>query len=187
MIGRRDGERMMISGKPGIRDGAFATHRERCNHGRARHGRIRRSAFDSASGRVGDFQPIRVVVDTEAKISLDTNLVETAKETPFWLLVGEEADADRVKALEDAGVVVERVPDGSGGLDLDAAFAKLAEGGLTRVLVEGGARLAAGLVTRDLIDEVLFFFVRRWWSVPTASAPSQGRRCRQSSAGPRYR
>ena len=83
--------------------------------------------------------------------------MKTAGETPFWLLVGEEADVGRVKALEDAGVVVERVPGGSGGIDLDAAFAKLGEGGLTRILVEGGAKLAAGLVTRDLIDEVLFF------------------------------
>jgi diaminohydroxyphosphoribosylaminopyrimidine deaminase/5-amino-6-(5-phosphoribosylamino)uracil reductase len=157
MIGRRDGERMIISGKP-----AFEMVQSLRTENDAIMVGLGTVEFDdpqltARQSGAGGFRPIRVVVDTEAKISLDTNLVRTAKETPFWLLVGDEADTDRVTTLEGAGVVVERVPGGPGGLDLNAAFAKLAEGGLTRVLVEGGARLAAGLVTGDLIDEVLFF------------------------------
>jgi diaminohydroxyphosphoribosylaminopyrimidine deaminase/5-amino-6-(5-phosphoribosylamino)uracil reductase len=157
MIGRRDGERMMITAKPTF-DWVQSL----------------RSEYDAIMVGLGTVEvddprltirvpdadvgtPIRLVVDTEAKISPDSNLVATANDAPFWLMVGEDAPADRVALLESAGVVIERVGTGSGGVDLNQVFAKLAEGGLTRVLVEGGARLAASLVSLGLVDEVLFF------------------------------
>jgi diaminohydroxyphosphoribosylaminopyrimidine deaminase/5-amino-6-(5-phosphoribosylamino)uracil reductase len=157
MIGRRDGERMMITGKPTF-DWVQSL----------------RSEYDAVMIGLGTVQvddprltirlsgadlgtPIRIVVDTDAKIPLGSNLVTSAGDVPFWLMVGDNAPDDRVAALESAGVVVERVGTGSGGVDLNDVFAKLAEGGLTRILVEGGSQLAASLVSLGLVDEVLFF------------------------------
>jgi diaminohydroxyphosphoribosylaminopyrimidine deaminase / 5-amino-6-(5-phosphoribosylamino)uracil reductase len=72
-------------------------------------------------------------------------------------MVGENAAPDRVAALEEAGAHVLRCPTGSGGLDVGAVFGALAEKGLTRVLVEGGSRVASSLVSRSLADEVILF------------------------------
>ncbi len=157
MIGRGDGERMMVTGRP-----AF----ERVQAMRAEYDAILVGLgtvivddprLTIRRPPLPDPQPVRVVVDSEARISLDANLVKTAREVAFWLMVGESADAGRVAALEAVGVVVKRVGAGSGGIDLNAVFARLAEDGRTRVLVEGGAKIAAGLVSLDLPDEVLFF------------------------------
>ena len=65
-------------------------------------------------------------------------------------------------ALAERGIEVIRVPPAAaGGLDLGATLAALAERGLTRLLVEGGAQLAAGLVRAGLVDRV------EWFRAPT--------------------
>lgn len=101
--------------------------------------------------------PIRVIVDTTARIALGSNLVQSARDVPLWLIVGDGADAARIAALESAGVIVIPVGTGSGGVDLGAALIALAARGLTRVLVEGGSRIAASLVANGLADEVYLF------------------------------
>jgi diaminohydroxyphosphoribosylaminopyrimidine deaminase/5-amino-6-(5-phosphoribosylamino)uracil reductase len=157
MIGRGDQQRMMVTGQP-----AF----ERVQAMRAEYDAIMVGLgtvivddprLTVRRPPLPDPQPVRIVVDSQARIALDTNLVKTARDVPLWLMVGEDAEEDRVGALEAAGVIVKRVGTGSGGVDLNAVFARLAEDGLTRVLVEGGAKLAAGLISLDLADEVLFF------------------------------
>ena len=49
------------------------------------------------------------------------------------------------------------VPRGPTGLDLAACLRRLAEEGITRLLVEGGAHVARSLVETDLVDEVILF------------------------------
>ena len=157
MIGRREGERMMVSGQPAI----DRVHAMRTEYDGIMVGIgtvvVDNPRLTSRGPIETPSQPTRIVLDTEAQISLDANLVETAREVPFWLMVSEDADRDRVTALEAAGVVVKRVGTGTGGLDLNQVFARLAEDGLSRVLVEGGAQLAASLISSDLADEVDFF------------------------------
>jgi diaminohydroxyphosphoribosylaminopyrimidine deaminase / 5-amino-6-(5-phosphoribosylamino)uracil reductase len=43
------------------------------------------------------------------------------------------------------------------GLDLHATLRKLASDGITRLMVEGGARIASSFVAADLVDEVWLF------------------------------
>jgi diaminohydroxyphosphoribosylaminopyrimidine deaminase/5-amino-6-(5-phosphoribosylamino)uracil reductase len=43
------------------------------------------------------------------------------------------------------------------GVDLPQAFRALAERGITRVLVEGGAQIAAALLRADLVDRIAWF------------------------------
>jgi diaminohydroxyphosphoribosylaminopyrimidine deaminase/5-amino-6-(5-phosphoribosylamino)uracil reductase len=99
--------------------------------------------------------PVRVVVDGKASLSPASRLVRTATEVPTWLLTTREAPAD---ALMHAGVRVLRVPgDEAGRIDLQAALGALALDGITRVLVEGGAGLAAALMARRLVDRLHLF------------------------------
>jgi diaminohydroxyphosphoribosylaminopyrimidine deaminase / 5-amino-6-(5-phosphoribosylamino)uracil reductase len=43
------------------------------------------------------------------------------------------------------------------GVDIAAALAALGSAGLTRILVEGGAQLAASLLRADLVDRIAWF------------------------------
>jgi diaminohydroxyphosphoribosylaminopyrimidine deaminase / 5-amino-6-(5-phosphoribosylamino)uracil reductase len=102
---------------------------------------------------------IRIVADSEARLAPESRLVSTARQCPLWILVARQAPKGRRHALENRGaLVVEIENDAEGGIDLPSAAAALGAAGLTRVLVEGGGRLAAGLLAAGLVDRVAWFF-----------------------------
>ncbi len=99
--------------------------------------------------------PVRVVLDRSLRIPGDSRLVHSARETPLWVFASELADAPAAMKLGGAGAQVVRVaPRDSTGLDLDALLHALAERGITRLLVEGGSRVASSFVAAGLVDEV---------------------------------
>lgn len=103
-------------------------------------------------------RPLRVVLDTHLRLSPRSRLASTARDTPALVIAGPEAPAGAQRALEAAGVVVERVPLGAEGhLDLEAALQLLGRRGVTRVFSEGGPTLAARLIGAGCADEVVTF------------------------------
>jgi diaminohydroxyphosphoribosylaminopyrimidine deaminase/5-amino-6-(5-phosphoribosylamino)uracil reductase len=110
--------------------------------------------------RLPDFRPnpaIRIVADSHLRSPLTAKLVATAAETPTWMLIREDADPARRHAFADAGVMLIEVARAPVGIDLRQALGHLASAGLTRVLVEGGARLAASLLRERLVDRLAWF------------------------------
>ena len=105
--------------------------------------------------------PVRVVIDSRLRLPLTSKLVATAGEIPTWVLTREGGDPARREAFEDAGVDVVEMAGGESGLDLAAVLDILAESGLTRVLVEGGAHLSASLLRHRLVDRLVWFRAAR--------------------------
>ena len=102
--------------------------------------------------------PVRIVVDGRLRVPLTARLVAEAGEAPVWFLVRPDVDEARSTAFAGCGVTLIAVPlTASGELDLAAALAELGRRGLTRLLVEGGGGLAAGLFAADLIDRLAWF------------------------------
>ncbi len=102
--------------------------------------------------------PVRIVVDGRLRTPLTCKLVAEACSIPTWLVTLDKADRVRRRAYEQAGVVVSTVaPDADGSVDLAAALRLLGRQGLTRILVEGGATLGAGLLRADLVDRLAWF------------------------------
>jgi diaminohydroxyphosphoribosylaminopyrimidine deaminase/5-amino-6-(5-phosphoribosylamino)uracil reductase len=102
--------------------------------------------------------PVRVVVDGRLRIPLTSRVVATARAHPTWLITLEGADRPRLRALAEAGVTVLAVrPDAAQRPDMHEALAALAGRGITRVLAEGGATLAATLLKADLVDRLAWF------------------------------
>jgi len=102
--------------------------------------------------------PLRVVVDGRLRLPLTHHLVAGSKELPTLLITRQGAESERRRAFEAAGVEVIAVPtDRDGRLSLAEALAALGRRGLTRVLVEGGGHLAAGLLRADLVDRLVWF------------------------------
>ncbi len=105
-----------------------------------------------------DRAPVRIVVDARLHLPLTSRLVVTAARTPTWLVTVPGADRDRCHAFEDSGVRLIEVKSGPDGYPAPAAMlAALGGAGLTRVLVEGGGHLAAGLMRADLVDRLRWF------------------------------
>ena len=107
--------------------------------------------------------PVRVVLDGRLRLPLTHDLVRRARQQATWLItrvpVGRDwADRDRVAAYKGAGVEVMTVgTDAAGRLSLQAALEALGQRGLTRVLVEGGGGVAAGLLRLGLVDRLAWF------------------------------
>jgi diaminohydroxyphosphoribosylaminopyrimidine deaminase/5-amino-6-(5-phosphoribosylamino)uracil reductase len=110
--------------------------------------------------RIPDYKPVptvRVVADSHLRTSLTSRLVVTARDAPTWILASKSADAVRLAALAGLGVAVLRVEPSEVGVNLRQGLATMAENGITRVLVEGGAQLAAALLRDDLVDRIAWF------------------------------
>lgn len=100
--------------------------------------------------------PIRVVLDSQLRLPLGSQLVKTAGEVPVWVIAAEGAPVERELALVAAGVEVMRVSvDAEGHLDLGEALKLLGTRGITRVFSEGGPGVAEKLGLAGLLDEVI--------------------------------
>ncbi len=100
--------------------------------------------------------PVRVVLDTRLRLPLTSRVVRTARQTPLWVIAGHAAPDLAERDLRRAGAEVLRVAS-AGSLDLRETLAALARRGITRLMVEGGPRVAASFVRGDLIDAAALF------------------------------
>jgi diaminohydroxyphosphoribosylaminopyrimidine deaminase / 5-amino-6-(5-phosphoribosylamino)uracil reductase len=96
-----------------------------------------------------------VVLDNSLRIPFGSRLVQTAGETPLWVMASELADAPAAAKLGAAGAHVIRVAPKQGrGLDPLAVLHALSDKCITRLMVEGGSRVASSFVAAGLLDEV---------------------------------
>ncbi|WP_050400937.1 bifunctional diaminohydroxyphosphoribosylaminopyrimidine deaminase/5-amino-6-(5-phosphoribosylamino)uracil reductase RibD [Bradyrhizobium embrapense] len=104
---------------------------------------------------MADRSPVRVVLDRALRVPGDSRLVHSARETPLWVVTSDLAEAPAAMKLGAAGAEVIRVASSpQPGLDLPAVLHVLAEKGITRLLVEGGSRVANSFVAAGLVDEI---------------------------------
>ena len=100
---------------------------------------------------------VRVVADSHLRTRLTAKLLAGAAATPSWFLCRNGAESERRDAMRGAGAEVIEVGAGEAGIDLAAGLQALGGRGITRLMVEGGAQIAAALLRADLIDRVVWF------------------------------
>ena len=101
-------------------------------------------------------QPLRVVVDGKARTPLSARILDDAART--LLVVGDDADAERLKRLRDTAAEVVELPRRDGLVDLGALVATLFERECLQVLLEGGATLAGSFVRQRLVDRIVGYY-----------------------------
>jgi len=102
--------------------------------------------------------PIRVVLDGHLSTPLTAKLVSTARQTPTWIVTLQGGDKNRRAAYSDAGVeMIEVAADGDGRPSVTAALQALGARGITRLLVEAGGRLVAGLFRVGMVDRLVWY------------------------------
>lgn len=111
---------------------------------------------------------LRIVLDPDAEIPLDSQLVRSAKEYPLLVFVAEGVDQARKRALTDQSVQVLEVPGAGEHLDLHAVFRCLGERPLNHVLVEAGGRLVGSLLEHGLVNRLIAYVAPKLLPDPTA-------------------
>jgi diaminohydroxyphosphoribosylaminopyrimidine deaminase/5-amino-6-(5-phosphoribosylamino)uracil reductase len=106
--------------------------------------------------------PVRVVFDSRLQLSLTSQLITTARTVPTWIVTLAETVAEsaveRADALQDLGVGLIPVSAGENGrISIAEALQALGEAGLTRLMVEGGGKLAASFLAEGLVDAIALF------------------------------
>jgi diaminohydroxyphosphoribosylaminopyrimidine deaminase/5-amino-6-(5-phosphoribosylamino)uracil reductase len=105
----------------------------------------------------GPRQPLRIVLDTAARLPPDSRLVRTAREVPVLVATGPGAPAERVGALQAAGCEVWQASVEPPRERVRQLLAELGRRRLTNVLVEGGPTVLGSLADAGAIDEVWAF------------------------------
>ena len=103
--------------------------------------------------------PTRIVLDSQAVLSLKSQLVRTSSDAPVLVAVEANAPEARCHALRETGIEVWQAPSAAVSLQ-DRWLALLDELGrrqMTNILVEGGAKVLGALLDAGEIDEVHAF------------------------------
>ena len=101
--------------------------------------------------------PVRIVLDTELRLGLDSQLVRTVEQAPVWVVGDPEAPefGPRAARLRDAGVEILPVSrETKHALRVEEIWRELASRGLVSVLVEGGGRVASALLGLERIQRI---------------------------------
>ena len=99
----------------------------------------------------GARQPVRVVFDRQARLPLDSQLLQTIDQSPVLVVTSPDAPSDRVTALQGAGA--ETIV----ATDLESALRELGRREVTSLFLEGGRTLASAFASAGQIDECRTF------------------------------
>jgi diaminohydroxyphosphoribosylaminopyrimidine deaminase/5-amino-6-(5-phosphoribosylamino)uracil reductase len=116
----------------------------------------------------------RIVLDSQASLSLDSQLVRTSSEGPVMVATCANAPAGRCQELRERGVEVWPSAGASPGQRWTELLDELGRRQMTNVLVEGGAQVLGTLADLGEIDEVHAFVAPLLVGGPAAS-PIAGR------------
>jgi diaminohydroxyphosphoribosylaminopyrimidine deaminase/5-amino-6-(5-phosphoribosylamino)uracil reductase len=95
----------------------------------------------------GARQPLRVIFDSQTRLPLESQLLQTLDQAPVLVVAASGAPSNRVSALKDAGAEVIQT---SG---IEPALRELGTRNVTSLFLEGGRTLASSFLAADQIDE----------------------------------
>jgi len=105
--------------------------------------------------------PVRIVLDGRLRLPLAHDLIATARDVPTWLVTLRPVSDDQARRRDDytrAGVkIIDVDPDQDGHPDLAQALAQISNDGITRLMVEGGGKIAASFISARMVDEIIWF------------------------------
>ena len=99
----------------------------------------------------------RVVLDSRARIPVESKLITTIDQFGTLISVGPESDNDKCEQLENLGCSIFRSESRDSNQRLLDLLTHLADLGMTNILVEGGSGLLGSLNDLNQIDEVHVF------------------------------
>ncbi len=95
----------------------------------------------------GARQPKRVVFDSQARLPLDSQLLQSLDESPVLVVTAPDAPSDRTSALTEAGAEIVVAPE------IEVALRELGRREITSLFLEGGRTLASSFLSADQVDQ----------------------------------
>ena len=111
----------------------------------------------------GARQPKRVVFDSQARLPLESQLLQTLDQAPVLVITAPTAPPDHASALKTVGAEVITAPD------VDAALHELGRREITSLFLEGGRTLASAFVSQGQVDQSRTFIAPMLLGGPPSS------------------
>ncbi|OHB70918.1 MAG: riboflavin biosynthesis protein RibD [Planctomycetes bacterium RBG_16_43_13] len=114
--------------------------------------------------------PIRVVLDSSARLPLSSYLVASAREFPTVVVATTTASKNKTRNLERAGCKVLILRH----ITIRAILKELARLGVVSVLIEGGGEVHASAFREEMVDEIMVFVSPKIIGGGNAKTPVEG-------------
>lgn len=121
----------------------------------------------------GGKNPIRVVVDSLARIPLTAKVLNDGQARTI-IAASSRAPAEKLEQIRSRGAEVVQIEETEGRLDLRCLFQWLGKQGITSILIEGGAAVAASALNSNLVDKVCWFIAPKIIGGTAAAGPIGG-------------
>ncbi|SHK18804.1 diaminohydroxyphosphoribosylaminopyrimidine deaminase [Anaerobranca californiensis DSM 14826] len=102
-------------------------------------------------------QPLRVIVDSQLRIPLDSNVVKTADQQRTLIATTEFVSSEKISRLEEKNVEVLTIQDINGRVDLQQLMIELGIRKIDSVLLEGGGTLNYSALESNIVDKIMVF------------------------------
>lgn len=123
----------------------------------------------------GMHQPLRVIVDSNLRLPIESKIVETAKEYPT-IVATTDSDENREKSskLKEKNVEVVFLPAKDKRVDVAALFDWLSENKYDSVLVEGGGELNEAVMKSGYVKRLYCYVGNKIFGGVAAKTPVEG-------------
>jgi len=118
----------------------------------------------SLTTRLDDKQgldPIRIVLDTQLSIPKDSKLLQIPSGSDTLIITGNSKPSAKRDAILQMGVKIIDAALKDDRIDLDALMDQLGKRGITNLLIEGGAQVAASALQAKIVNKIIFFYAPR--------------------------
>jgi len=119
--------------------------------------------------------PVRVIVDTKARIPLAAKVLNLKSEAKTIIAATSKADRDRLDAIKSKGAEVIITPPSDGKVDLGYLCRQLGERGIDSILLEGGSELNYSALEQGIVDKVVLFISPKIVGGNNAKTPVGGK------------
>lgn len=131
----------------------------------------------------GAHNPLRIVVDSNLRIPLDSKLVKSSREFPL-LVATATKDESKTKSLEESGVEVFYCPkDDNSGVDLIRLMQELGARKIDSVLIEGGGIIHEEAFKCGIVNHVCAYVAPKIFGGSDAKTPVEGEGVKLPSEG----
>jgi diaminohydroxyphosphoribosylaminopyrimidine deaminase/5-amino-6-(5-phosphoribosylamino)uracil reductase len=131
--------------------------------------------------RDGFKNPLRVVIDPDLAIPVDSQLVTSLHKAQTLVFTTAPAASKKAQRLKKMGVLVETFPDDSGEIPWGPLLRKLGRMGMTSLLIEGGGGVNGRALRDGIVDKAIFFIAPRLLCGNDAKAVVDGKAIRSLS------
>jgi diaminohydroxyphosphoribosylaminopyrimidine deaminase/5-amino-6-(5-phosphoribosylamino)uracil reductase len=119
--------------------------------------------------------PIRIIVDSQARIPLDSKILNTTTDAKTIVAVTSGSNQNKIDQINALGNEVLIIDEKDGRVDLNQLMQVLGEKGIDGILLEGGATLNYAALESKIVDEVHAYIAPKIIGGSEAKTPVGGK------------